>query len=664
MHLLLAAMILLFVSGVLAFVARRSPRLSTALGAGGAAAGCAAGLIPAVGVLIGGTTEAIHRAWDVPYGSFSVALDPLSAWFVVPILLLSGLAAIYGASYLEAYADRKSLGAPWFFFNTLVASMVLVLLARNGVLFLVAWEVMSLTSYFLVTFDDEEKEVREAGRTYLVATHLGTAFLLAFFVLLAGPAGSLDFAAIAGSPSQAKGGALFLLAVVGFGTKAGFMPLHVWLPEAHPAAPSHVSAVMSGAMVKVGIYGLVRALNLLPEAPAWWGWLLIAIGALSGIWGVLFAMSQHDLKRLLAYSTVENIGIIALGLGIGLVGAKYGLPVVAVLGFGGALLHVANHALFKGLLFLAAGFVAHTTGTRDLSLLGGLSKRAPWVSGAFIVGALAIVGLPPLNGFVSEFLIYLGAFRGEAELGPSGAAPCLVVIGALALIGGLAAITFAKVVGVVFLGEPRTERPAAAHPGGWLMTAPILILAIGCPLVGLSAPGIVAVALPIAARVSLLEPALSASIAPSVTGPITSIVWAAAALIVIVMGLLLLRLVLFAGREVASAGTWDCGYARPTARMQYSASSFVQPATSFFAACLGARRSLTGPAGPFPQKASFGSNTPDLPATAIYLPVFGAVARAVERLRWLQHGRTNIYIMYIAITLVSLLVWYLGMGLG
>ena len=246
MHVLLAAMILLIVSGLLAFVAGRSPRLSTALGAGGAAAGCALGLIPAVGVVIGGTTEAIHRAWDVPYGSFSVALDPLSAWFVVPILGLSGLAAIYGAKYLEAYGGRKSLGAPWFFFNVLVASMVLVVLARNGVLFLVAWEVMSLASYFLVTFDDEDEEVREAGRTYLVATHLGTAFLLAFFVLLAGSAGSLDFAAIAAQATPASGGVLFLLAVVGFGTKAGFMPLHVWLPEAHPAAPSHVSAVMSG----------------------------------------------------------------------------------------------------------------------------------------------------------------------------------------------------------------------------------------------------------------------------------------------------------------------------------------------------------------------------------------------------------------------------------
>ncbi len=228
---------------------------------------------------------------------------------------------------------------------------------------------------------------------------------------------------------------------------------------------------MSGVMVKVGIYGLVRSLTLLPAAPAWWGWLLIGIGMVSGIWGVLFALAQQDLKRLLAYSTVENVGIIALGLGIGLLGVSSHAPVVAVLGFSGALFHVLNHALFKGLLFLGAGAVAHATGTRDLDLLGGLSKRMPWVAGAFIVGAVAIVGLPPLNGFASEFLIYLGAFRGEARLAPDRAVPCLLVIGALALIGGLAAVCFTKVVGVVFLGEPRTERAATAHRPGWLLVA-------------------------------------------------------------------------------------------------------------------------------------------------------------------------------------------------
>jgi formate hydrogenlyase subunit 3/multisubunit Na+/H+ antiporter MnhD subunit len=666
MDILLVAVGALVVSGFLALVAGRSPRLSTSLGVGGAVVGCALGLVPALGSVIRGSTDAIQRPWGVPYGSFSVALDPLSAWFVVPILGLSGLAAIYGAGYLDVYRGKKSLGAPWFFFNVLVASMVMVVVARNAVLFLVAWEVMSLASYFLVTFDDEDAKVREAGMTYLVATHLGTAFLLAFFVLLGQPAGSLDFNALAaaGGPASATSGTLFLLALVGFGTKAGFMPLHVWLPEAHPAAPSHVSAVMSGVMVKVGIYGLVRALTLLPAAPAWWGWLLIGIGIVSGIWGILFALAQHDLKRLLAYSTVENIGIIALGLGIGLLGVNAQAPFVAVLGFAGALLHVVNHALFKGLLFLGAGAVAHATGTRDINLLGGLAKVMPWVAASLVVGAIAIVGLPPLNGFASEFLIYLGAFRGEVRLAPDRAVPCLLVIAALALIGGLAAVCFTKVVGVVFLGEPRTERAAAAHRPGWLMVAPQIVLATGCLLVGLAAPWIVVVLVPIAAGIARMEPASSAPLSDGVTEPLFYVVGASALLLVLALALAFLRRALLAGRQVEHAVTWDCGYARPTARMQYTASSYVQPATAFFGTFLRTRSKLAAPTGMFPQAAAFATETADLCTEALYRPAFGAFGRAVGRLRWLQRGRTHIYILYIALTLIVLLVWYLGLARG
>ncbi len=664
MDILLVSVGALVVSGFLALVAGRSPRLSTSLGVGGAVVGCALGLAPALGSVIHGSTDAIQRPWRVPYGSFSVALDPLSAWFVVPILGLSSLAAVYGAGYLDVYRGKKSLGAAWFFFNVLVASMVMVVVARNAVLFLVAWEVMSLASYFLVTFDDEDEKVCAAGMTYLVATHLGTAFLLAFFVLLGQPAGSLDFNALAAAsgPASATGSSLFLLALVGFGTKAGFMPLHVWLPEAHPAAPSHVSAVMSGAMVKVGIYGLVRALTLLPAAPAWWGWLLIGIGMFSGIWGVLFALAQHDLKRLLAYSTVENVGIIALGLGVGLLGASSRAPLVAVLGFTGALLHVVNHALFKGLLFLGAGAVAHATGTRDLDMLGGLSKRMPLVAGAFVAGAVAIVGLPPLNGFASEFLIYLGAFRGAVRLAPDRAVPCLLVIAALTLIGGLAAICFTKAVGVVFLGEPRTEQAAAAHRPGLLLVAPQIVLAAGCLLVGLAAPWIALVLGPIAAGVARIEPVSSATLSEGVIEPLFSLVWAAALLFFLALACALLRRALLAGRQVEQAVTWDCGYARPTPRMQYTASSYVQPATAFFAAFLRTRSKLTAPTGLFPPAAALTTETADVCIEALYRPAFGAFGRTVARLRWLQHGRIHLYIMYIALTLIVLLVWYLGLA--
>src|SRR5262249_40430085 len=261
------------------------------------------------------------------------------------------------------------------------------------------------------------------------------------------------------------------------------------------------------------------------------------IGFVSGIWGILYALAQHDLKRLLAYSTVENVGIITLGLGVGLAGASSGSPLVAVLGFAGALLHVVNHALFKGLLFLGAGSVANATGSRDLNLLGGLHKRMPWVSGAFIAGAIAITGLPPLSGLVSELLIFVGAFRGGVQLSPTAAVPCLLAILVLALIGGLAALCFTKVVGAVFLGEPRTELAVATHRSGWLMVAPQIILAIGCLLVGLGAPAIVTVLVPIAAGVARLGPASTTSVVEGVTGPLSAALWATAGLIVITLGL-------------------------------------------------------------------------------------------------------------------------------
>ena len=293
----------------------------------------------------------------------------------MPLFLLSAVAAVYGSEYLQVYREQKHLGASWFFFNGLVASMTLVVIARNGILFLMAWEVMALASFFLVTFEDEQPSVRQAGWIYLVATHIGTAFLLALFILLGQERGSLDFDQFTVSAGP---GLLFLLAVIGFGTKAGFMPLHVWLPEAHPAAPTHVSALMSGVMIKTGIYGLVRVLTLLGPPPMWWGWVLCGIGLCSGILGVLFALAQPDLKRVLAYSSVENVGVITLGLGLGLIGVSVGDPSLAVLGFAGGLLHVVNHALFKGLLFLGAGAVMHGAGTRDMSQLGGLLKRMPW----------------------------------------------------------------------------------------------------------------------------------------------------------------------------------------------------------------------------------------------------------------------------------------------
>ena len=658
MVLLLIAVALLVASGIAALLAQAVPRWCTRCGAGGAMVACTLGLVPSVRVLLGGSVESLHRAWAVPYGAFFVEADALSAVFLLPIFALSGLAAVYGAEYSRG---QRRLGTSWFFFNLLVGSMVMVVLARNAVLFLMAWEVMALASFFLVTLDDEQASVRQAGWTYLIAMHLGTAFVLALFILLGRPAGSLDFDRFASSSTSA--GLLFLLAVIGFGTKAGFVPLHVWLPEAHPAAPSHVSAVMSGVMIKTGIYGLLRVLAVLTASaapPVWWGWLLVAIGVTSGVYGIVFALAQRDLKRLLAYSSVENIGIITLGIGIGVLGMSTGRATLSALGFAGALLHVWNHAAFKGLLFLGAGSVAHATGTRDVEELGGLLTRMPWTGVTFLIGALAICGLPPLNGFVSELLLYLAALDGATVPAAAAAVPALGVIAALALIGGLAAAGFTKAFGTVFLGEPRSGAVAHAHESGPAIRVALIVLATACGLIGMLSPLIVpCVGSAIAALSHDSSASVHAEMATAV-GTLRTSALVGGGFLALVGLVVLARRRLLSARSVEAAGTWDCGYAQPTARMQYTAASFAQPLTTLFGGLLRTQRDVDAPRGWFPRAASFATTTPDVCGQHAYTPLFAAIGRGLGALRWLQHGEVHLYVLYIALTLLVLLVWRLG----
>lgn len=654
---LLASLALLAAGGGLALTTARRERLTNGIVLGSLLAASLAGLSAAVATIASGRTLSWQSPWCVPGGSFALGLDPLSAWFLLPIFVLAPLAGIYGTGYLRAWRGRKNLGASWFFFQILVACMVLVVVARNALLFLVAWEAMALVSYALVVFEDERREVREAGRTYLVATHLGTGALFVLFLLLGQPAGSLDFADL--GPGAGSLTLLFVLALIGFGTKAGFVPLHVWLPEAHPASPSHVSALMSGVMIKTGIYGLLRILTFLGPPPAAWGWTLIAIGATSGVLGVLFALAQHDLNRLLAYHSVENIGIIALGLGVGLLGRSYDLPAMAYLGFAGAMLHVVNHALFKGLLFLGAGAVAHAAHTREIDHLGGLLKRMPWTGATFLVGSAAISGLPPLNGFASEFLIFSGALAGAVARGGAGAAAGAVAIGALGLIGGLAAACFAKAFGIVFLGEPRSRPAADAAETGWALRGPAVALAAACLAVGLLAPLVIAGMDSVVVAAAGLPPHDSLGAAVAVR-PLRWVVAGGGACLALVGLLVLARRALLARRPVATAVTWDCGYAAPDVRMQYTAASFAQPLTSLFRFALRTRRQETPVRGLFPRDAAFATATPDPFFREIYEPVFAGMARLCAKRRQLQGGQTQRYVLYIVLTLVVLLIWELS----
>jgi len=617
-------------------------------------------LVALAQVLVLRSPAALDLPWPIPYASFSVAIDPLSALFLLSVAVVGIASAVYGVSYLGETPGARRLGAGWFFFNTLLAAMCLVFTARNAVLFLAAWEAMSLSSFFLVTFNHERDDVRSAGRLYLIASQLGTAFLIALFVTLGESARGLDFAAFPGAVSRSGIASIaFVLALIGFGVKAGFVPVHVWLPEAHPAAPSHVSALMSGVMIKTGIYGIVRTLTWLGPPHAWWGWTLIGIGFSSGILGVLFALAQHDLKRLLAYHSLENVGIIAIGLGLGVLGAATGDPSLAAAGFAGGLLHVLNHALFKGLLFLAAGAVIHETGTRHLEHLGGLMRRMPLTAAAFLLGSVAIVGLPPLNGFVSELLIYAGAMQsGLASPGTKAGLLCGSAA-ALAFVGALAAACFAKAFGVVFLGVERHPRETRASDPPAGMQFGMLLLLLCCVAIGLSAPAVLGFMGPVAAQPAALghvEVDTALHIPRAMLGHVVIVSGSG---ITIALGLWLLRAWLLRNRTVTRAPTWDCGYAAPTPRMQYTASSFAQPLLDLFGAAVRSSRDEKLPQGVFPSSSSFSTHEHDVWKEEVFGGLFRRVVALLDRFHWIQQGNTQLYVLYIVVTLVVLLLWKL-----
>ncbi len=622
--------------------------------------GCVLGLVPAIQVLGGVRLPALRWAWDASHGPFVVELDPLGAFFLVPVLGLSALAAVYGGNYLLAYRTRKSLAAAWFFFGLFVAGMVLVLLARTAYLFLAAWEVMSLSAFFLVTFEHEKAEVRRAGWVYLIATHLGVAFLIVAFALLGRLAGSLEFEAFRAmpAPGPAWAGLIFGLAVVGFGAKAGLVPFHVWLPEAHPAAPSHVSALMSGVMIKMGVYGLLRFLSFLGPPAAWWGLMLAVLGLLTSLVGISLALHQRDVKRALAYSSIENMGLIVLALGIALWGSACQLPAVAVLAAAAALLHIWNHALMKGLMFFAAGSVLHGAGTRDMERLGGLMRRMPWTGTLMVFGAVAIAALPPLNGFVSKWLIYLSLLQVGLSAPDGPALAALLMVGLLALVGGLAAVTFVRLCGIALLGSPRSPAAERAHESSPWMIAPMLVLALLC-LATAVFPGVVA---------GCLEGPLEQVLGRDLGTDGNIWVGSAAPLAAFgrfnaaTLGLLALGAgvwVIWSRRTECSVGpTWGCGYAHPTPRIQYTGRSFAELlAEHLLPRFLRPGTTRKAPVGLFPTAGHFTSDNTDPVTEKIYEPIFARWAGRFARLRILQRGKVHVYLFYILVMVVLALTW-------
>jgi hydrogenase-4 component B len=652
--LLIGAAVTAALSGVPLLLRLLNPSLGQRLATLAMVAATAGGITGAVMTLLRRQHVTYQLTWPFPFGPTECGVDPLTAFFALPILLVAACCCIYALDYWPAQANPRTVRKLTFFFGLLVSAMLFVIMSRSAGMFLLAWEIMALAAYFVLTSDDHVPEVRDAGTLYMICTHTGTLALFALFALLKSLSGSFAFPDAAALNAAAPlASAIFLVALFGFGFKAGLMPLHVWLPSAHANAPSHVSAIMSGVMLKIGIYGLVRTLSFFTGIPLWWGVVVIVLGMLSGIAGVLFALGQHDLKRLLAYHSIENIGIITMGIGTALIGAATGSATLVLLGLAGALLHVLNHATFKALLFLGAGSVIHAVATREIDRMGGLLRPMPWTAAAFIIGAVAICGLPPLNGFVSEFLIYLGLFNGAISGSRAGAIATALAAPALALIGGLAVACFVKVVGVVFLGSPRTPLPATVHEAKWAMRLPMIILAVVCLGIGV-APTVVAPLLESVAGEWL--PGSSGPVSLAAEAPLAWVSILAVALLAVAFILALWYRVKLKKSTAAGAGTWGCAYLAPSSRMQYSASSFADILVRLFAGILRPTCHTPHITGPFPVGRRFESHVPEAVLERIYLPLLANIYKRFLPVRKLQHGQLHLYILYTFITLVVLIV--------
>jgi formate hydrogenlyase subunit 3/multisubunit Na+/H+ antiporter MnhD subunit len=657
MQLALAAVAGLAISALLPLLLLRRDRLAVVAGAGAGAASCGIGLWASLGAALGGVRAEWHGPWFLPIGALRVGLDPLSALFLCCLFGVGLFSSIYGAGYMLGFAATRRVAWTAAAFNALLSSVALVFLARDGILFLLSWETMTLLAFILVAFDHRQAEVREGALWFLVINHFGVACLFGYFALLGGALGTFELPSSAAAFPPSLAAALLGLAFVGFGTKMGLAPFHAWLPAAHPVAPSHVSALLSGVLLKCGAYGLLRTLLIVRGVPGAWGWLLFACGAATALLGAINILAATDLKKSLAYSSIENVGIIALSLGLGIVGLASGSSLLAALGLCGALLHVLSHSAFKSLLFSAAGSVLHGAHTRDLERMGGLLKRMPATAALFLCGAASAAAIPGFAGFASEFLVYRGLLEGLSRLRPGGQAALAAALATLALTGGLAAAGLTRAFGIAFSGAPRSEPAAQAREQGPAMLWPMLALAVVCLGLGIVPRAAFALASPAVAQFGV-DPAVLA-------GPI------AQATRVGQLGLLFLSLCavltavrdrLLRARPVAASVTWGCGYAAPTPRMQYSAASFASPALSVLGGAVKMETSGALPETAFPAALERRSPARDRLELALYQRGSGWISRQLASLRALHRPQLQQYLLYMFVALVLLLSWAARLG--
>lgn len=617
--------------------------------------------IPAFNVLVYGQEIVYDALWNNFIGTVPFVIDSLSAFFIIIISFVSFLCTIYANGYLSPYFGKnKKLSSHCFFLPLLTASMLSVTVVQNAIFFLIVWEVMSLSSFFLILFEDDKKEVLKSGIKYLVYMHISVIFIIALFALMSVTSQSYDFESFksifVNNPHLKE--IVFFLAFLGFGTKAGFVPIHNWLPDAHPAAPSHVSAVMSAVMIKTGIYGILRILLIIQTPTVLISYFMLCISVITALYGIVYAVTQKNIKKMLAYSSVENIGIIGIGIATGMIGQYYGNSIITVLGYTGALFHIMNHSIFKSLLFMGAGSVYLKTHTLNIELLGSLVKSMPKTALFFLSACIAISALPPFNGFIGEFLIYIGLL-GSLRLDTSGLFILVILsVAGLALAGTLALLCFTKIFSVTFLGLPRSKHSEEVSSDvGKTMLIPMGILSSLTLIIGLFSP---VISLPVICAISGFTgiETLYADFA-QVLAVLFKLSLFIFIFILIFAVIFFIRKVL--ARKAVRYNTWGCGYDKGNNHIQYSASSFVSPFSSILTPLFKKIFDVKKPKGLFPREAHYESTVEDVEEAYLINPVIRFDEKFMSKFERLQDGNIQHYILYglifLILSLIGVVLW-------
>ena len=626
-------------------------------------------MLPAVAVLIKGIPLIKTVELSPITGNVDFIIDPLTAFFLIVISIMSFLGVLYANGYMKPYLNKgMNVSSHCFFLMMLIASMTMVVTVQNALFFLIVWEIMSLSSFFLVIFEGEKKEVLKAGIKYLVYMHLSVIFIMAAFILLNIKTSSLNFGAYAyylhNDASMAN--LIFLLAFVGFGIKAGFVPFHNWLPDAHPAAPSHVSGIMSGVMIKTGIYGILRFLLFVGTPSKMISYTVLTIAVISALYGVLYAVTQQDLKRLLAYSSIENIAIIGIGIGVGMLGLTYGNPYVAVLGFAGGILHILNHSIFKELMFFAAGSVYLKTHTRNMELLGGLMKKMPYTGLLFIVGSIAICGLPPFNGFIGEFLIYAGMIMGIPASEISLFLVLILSIAALGMVGTMAMLCFTKAAGITFLGNPRTEGVEHVNEDvPRVMLIPMVILAFLAFFIGMFPQYFISIVMwPVSMLVNVdkyaANPALDEVFKNTFGLILSDFSWFFLIFFAVVAVMFIVKLIV--NRKARISNTWGCGYNRLNNHVQYTGSSYANLFISTLKPLFKRVSHIKKPKELFPKEAYYELEIEDIEEAYIVKPLVMWDEKFLTKFERIQNGNIQQYILFGLIFLILAIIGMIYFG--